>query len=157
MEFAFSQQKPLVVGQKYLTECIWLNEDYVPILSYHIGDLSGEFHFHVDHRFDKIKIGPGEDTVFGVVCPVVIEIVPKICQRQFPEIKKAINSSNYEVLQDKMRNKKTNCKTCPHQNGNLNQVEATKYGDKLVKICPVHGLCWDVETGSLIHRTLQEA
>ena len=156
------QDGPFKVGHYYIRPAIQIiTGDVLAYLHDHVGDISGEHHYHVDARFisDKTykRLDVRPDFVFGASGDLVRaslcchrEVIPPVA---FFSPKSA---NNFRMIEERSKGKKCNGKVCPHQGCDLGAVEPTKVGEKMARVCPCHGLQWNVESGSLIPRVSLE-
>jgi len=157
---------PLVVGERYKVKCLKAKMGgkqsfWLPILCWHIGDLSKTGHYHLDQRFlsdafyERLNTKP--HTVFGVPDKAVeaIEEKVRVCLRQFDVL---VMHDQEEAV--KFRQVEESCKDrvmegclqCPHQGVDLTQVPITETSDGPSRFCPAHGLQWSVKDGRMIKR-----
>lgn len=148
---------PFAVGKTYVRPAVLARNIWFPILHEHVGDLSGVHHFHADARFLSTRtykqLGLHPALLFAIPlvdvdhqCNVQVK-----CVRQFiPPLKRLaeINVERLAIIEGRNKDKICNGKVCPHQGCDLTAVRPTNG----TKICPCHGLQWDMETGRMIPR-----
>ncbi len=156
---------PLTVGEHYRVECLRTvlgkRRFWVPILCSHVGDISGEFHHHIDVRFLtnyilKIKGVERPDHILGFKSCKSNKLrwVVKKCVRQFPLVQVLEHFEEIDKLQEIVKNRSVDPKRmkCPHQEMDLRQVPISTICGRSVRVCPAHGLAWDAETGEPVKR-----
>lgn len=146
------------IGQRYTLPCIKTPIGkrffWFVILDSHLGEISGEWHRHIDIRFtsdyvlekilgmfrsDVVATGMNEDIVNHRM----------VCKHEYVPIQHHadIDPSRFNKLQEICQGMKLDTSTmkCPHQGCDLSKLQ----GQTSV-ICPCHGLEWSLEDGSLI-------
>jgi hypothetical protein len=162
---AYEVDGPLTVGEYYLVptvlrELTSLKEHRFAIMDDHIGDISGERHYHFDTRFIHDDIFPHIEDFkdkHEIIASCVYEndVISEMslkCYRNWNSDFQPLNLDNFHKLEDMFEGEKVKCGICPHQGMNLNQVSPVIIEDKLCKICPNHKIAWSIEDGSIIRR-----
>lgn len=86
--------------------------------------------------------------------PMDIQWVKKKMKREMPEFAAKLNGALSHIctkLETEFRNVKMKCMTCPHRGMNLK--DGHRKGDTVV--CHGHGLKWNVKTGEMIPRIIE--
>lgn len=127
------------------------------VLHDHIGDITGEPHQHIDHRFiddatiellsiklDQITAAPSRSIIFNQM----------ICYRNYTPIKKFTLTSRimFMTIQKKHKHCAMQNNICPHQGCDLSNIPITKINGKNALVCPCHGLTWNTDTSKMIKR-----
>ena len=159
---------PLKVVAVYIVESILVYHYWWPMLDEHVGDITGENHFHFDTRFfgpneleKMIELGAPKNISYSEILAGPVEKITARCpmswrcHRNFgaSDVKK---TQNWHNLQEKVKEQgcvlDLKCKICPHQGLNLKTVRPVKIDGQKAIVCPNHHLAWSAIDGSLIER-----
>lgn len=156
------------VGKTYRLECVTLpigkrNEYFhFPILHSHVGDVSGDLHYHLNLQFvpdsilKQIKMKRDEILAMGEGYPIAEHDVTccseEVSLKRYSE--KGFNDLIHIQKNCSRLKLDLNTMLCPHQGCSLANSKAEIQEGKLAFVCPCHGLAWDATDGSLIPRNL---
>ena len=165
MDIAENVDVPLIVGETYWVKCLYqygpdAKKDWWPILSSHVGDISGTEHWHIDQRFlidSQMELVEETALAKGIYACEKCDkdnLMWRVrkCQRDFEDLYPPEANRNWRILQVRLRHKKMENEICPHMRFNLNQVKPVTVKGKLCKVCPNHRITWSTEDGSLVRR-----
>lgn len=145
------------IGKRYNLPCVKMQVGkrffWFVILDSHLGEISGEWHRHIDIRFtsnyvlekflgmfrsDVVATGMNQDIVNRRM----------VCKHEYVPIQhRGPHTSRFNKLLGLCQGMRLDTSTmkCPHQGCDLSKLE----GPTSV-VCPCHGLEWSLEDGSLI-------
>ncbi len=143
------------IGQRYNLPCVKLQIGkrffWFVILDSHLGEISGEWHRHVDIRFTsdyvlEKKLGRVRTDV--IACGMNEDIVNRrmVCKHEYVPIQHRDRTRRFNKLLSLCQGMKLDTSTmkCPHQGCDLSGLK----GQNSV-VCPCHGLEWSLKDGSL--------
>jgi hypothetical protein len=161
---------PPILGKYYLVPTIRAFGSWIPIVGNAHDDVElgiKQAHFHKDTRFLSVRKHKAVLRDVGCVEPYDMALIIQEqytdrrevvytkmrCNREqlifpaIPDLEKDKNFPRFERIY--MDKKLSKCQRCPHRGIDLRSIPADGNG---VKICPGHGLAWNVETGALVPR-----
>lgn len=144
------------IGKSYSLPCIKLKVGkryfWFVILHAHLGEISGEWHRHIDVRFTSNYVLGQMDVerTDVVACGMNGKTVQRrmVCKHEYAPIKhRDPVTSRFKKLQGLCKNMKLDTDTmkCPHQGCDLSKLQ----GQTSV-VCPCHGVEWSLKDGSMI-------